>query len=103
MLDRPLPAGVLSAVALGLGTARVHPALITSVSDRAHPARRAGALGTYRFWRDLGHAVGALVAGVLADTAGLDATVLTAGSGLLAACWVAETGGALRVRTAGRG
>lgn len=108
LLDRPLLAGVLSAVALGLGTAMVYPALIASVSDHAHPAWRAGALGTYRFWRDLGYAVGALVAGVLADIAGLDATVLaaavlTAGSGLLAACWITETGGAPRIRTAGRG
>ncbi|MET8804119.1 MFS transporter [Streptomyces sp. NPDC004546] len=95
LLDTPLLAGVLSAVALGLGTAMVYPALIASVSDHAHPAWRAGALGTYRFWRDIGYAVGALVAGVLADALGLDATVvaaaaLTAGSGLLAARWISE-------------
>jgi MFS family permease len=95
LLDTPLLAGVLSAVALGLGTAMVYPALIASVSDHAHPAWRAGALGAYRFWRDIGYAVGALVAGVLADALGLDATVvaaaaLTAGSGLLAAHWISE-------------
>ncbi|MGW5432889.1 MFS transporter [Streptomyces sp. NPDC004059] len=95
LLDTPLLAGVLSAVVLGLGTAMVYPALIASVSDHAHPAWRAGALGTYRFWRDIGYAVGALVAGVLADALGLDATVLaaaalTAGSGLLAARWISE-------------
>ncbi|MGW2422985.1 MFS transporter [Streptomyces sp. NPDC001709] len=97
LLDTPLLAGVLSAVALGLGTAMVYPALIACVSDHAHPAWRAGALGTYRFWRDIGYAVGALVAGVLADALGLDATViaaavLTAGSGLLAARWISEGG-----------
>ncbi|GAA3635033.1 MFS transporter [Streptomyces chitinivorans] len=95
LLDRPLLAGVLSAVALGIGTAMVYPALIASVSDHAHPAWRAGALGTYRFWRDIGYAAGALVAGVLADALGLEATVvaaavLTAASGLLAARWIAE-------------
>ncbi|WP_433447409.1 MFS transporter [Streptomyces sp. CA-142005] len=95
LLDTPLLAGVLSAVTLGLGTAMVYPALIASVSDHAHPAWRAGALGTYRFWRDIGYAVGALVAGVLADALGLNATVvaaaaLTAGSGLLAARWIGE-------------
>ncbi|WP_406405737.1 MFS transporter [Streptomyces sp. NBC_01643] len=58
LLDRPLLAGGLSAVALGLGTAMVYPALIASVSDHAHPAWRANALGTYRFWRDIGYAVG---------------------------------------------
>ncbi|MGW4162357.1 MFS transporter [Streptomyces sp. NPDC004788] len=95
LLDRPLLAGVLSAVFLGLGTAMVYPALLASVSDHAHPAWRAGALGTYRFWRDLGYAVGALVAGVLADVLGLNATVvaaavLTALSGLIAARWISE-------------
>ncbi|MFF0749418.1 MFS transporter [Streptomyces sp. NPDC004267] len=95
LLDRPLLAGVLSAVFLGLGTAMVYPALIASVSDHAHPAWRAGALGTYRFWRDIGYAAGALVAGVLADLLGLNATivaaaVLTAVSGLVAARWISE-------------
>ncbi|TDE36489.1 MFS transporter [Actinomadura sp. 6K520] len=95
LLDRPLLAGILSAVALGIGTAMVYPALIASVSDHAHPTWRANALGAYRFWRDIGYAAGALVAGVLADTLGLNATViaaavLTAGSGLLAARWITE-------------
>ncbi|WP_129308536.1 MFS transporter [Streptomyces sp. L2] len=95
LLGRPLLAGILSAVFLGIGTAMVYPALIASVSDHAHPAWRANALGTYRFWRDVGYAAGALVAGVLADTFGLNATViaaavLTAASGLLAARWISE-------------
>ncbi|MFF7444455.1 MFS transporter [Streptomyces sp. NPDC008122] len=95
LLDHPLLAGILSAVGLGLGTALVYPALIASVSDHAHPSWRAHALGTYRFWRDIGYAAGALVAGVLADALGLDATVLaaavlTALSGLLAARWMTD-------------
>ncbi|WP_112469527.1 MFS transporter [Streptomyces triticisoli] len=95
LLHRPLLAGILSAVALGIGTAMVYPALIASVSDHAHPAWRANALGTYRFWRDIGYAAGALVAGILADAFGLNATViaaavLTAASGLLAARWITE-------------
>jgi MFS family permease len=90
LLDRPLLAGILSAVVLGLGTAMVYPALIASVSDHAHPTWRANALGTYRFWRDIGYAAGALVAGVLADTLGLNATVIAAASGLLAAHWITE-------------
>jgi MFS family permease len=73
----------------------VYPALIASISDHAHPAWRANASGTYRFWRDIGYAAGALVAGVLADWLGLNATViaaavLTAASGLLAARWITE-------------
>ncbi|MFE4516184.1 MFS transporter [Kitasatospora sp. NPDC056783] len=95
LLDRPLLAGIASAVLLGLGTAMVYPALIASVSDHAHPSRRANALGTYRFWRDIGYAAGALLAGVLADALGLGATivaaaVLTAASGLLAARLIGE-------------
>ncbi|WP_230420971.1 MFS transporter [Actinomadura soli] len=96
LLNRPLLAGITSAIALGLGTAMVYPALIAAVSDHAHPAWRANALGTYRFWRDLGYAAGALLAGVLADALGLNATViaaaaLTAASGLLAARWITGT------------
>ena len=95
LLDRPLLAGLASATALGLGTAMVYPTLIASISDHAHPAWRANALGTYRFWRDTGYAVGALVAGILADALGLNATViaaaaLTAVSGLLSARWITE-------------
>ena len=95
LLGRPLLAGLISAVFLGIGTAMVYPTLIASVSDHAHPAWRANALGTYRFWRDIGYAAGALVAGILADALGLNATVvaaavLTAGSGLLAARWISE-------------
>jgi MFS family permease len=93
LLVRPLLAGIVSAIALGIGTAMVYPALIASVSDHAHPAWRANALGTYRFWRDIGYAAGALIAGILADQLGLNATViaaaiLTAASGLLAARWI---------------
>jgi MFS family permease len=93
LLDRPLLAGIVSAVALGIGTAMVYPALIAAVSDHAHPTWRANALGTYRFWRDIGYAAGALVAGILADAVGLEATVvaaavLTAASGALAAHWI---------------
>ena len=93
--EQPLLAGVLSAVALGIGTAMVYPALIAAVSDHAHPTWRPNALGTYRFWRDIGYAAGALIAGILADAFGLNAAViaaavLTAGSGLLAARWITE-------------
>lgn len=107
LLDRPLLAGVVSAVALGIGTAMVYPTLIASISDHAHPSWRANALGTYRFWRDVGYAVGALVAGILADLLGLEATVvaaavLTAGSGLLAARWIGERSASQDVEAEGR-
>jgi MFS family permease len=60
---------------LGLGTAMVYPTLIAAVSDASHPSWRARSLSVYRFWRDLGYAVGALVSGLVADTVGLGAAI----------------------------
>jgi MFS family permease len=56
---------------LGLGTALVYPTLLAAVSDVAHPDWRASAVGVYRLWRDGGYAIGALIAGVLADLLGV--------------------------------
>jgi MFS family permease len=61
----------LASALLGLGTAMVYPTLIAAVSDASHPSWRARSLSVYRFWRDLGYAIGALSAGVIADTLGL--------------------------------
>jgi MFS family permease len=61
---------LVAAVLLGLGTAMVYPTLIAAVSDASHPSWRAGSLSVYRFWRDLGYAIGALASGVLADLFG---------------------------------
>jgi MFS family permease len=78
----------LAAVLLGTGTAMVYPTLLAVIGDVAHPTWRASAIGIYRFWRDAGFAVGALVAGVLADRFGMPAAIgavaaLTATSGLV--------------------
>jgi MFS family permease len=56
-----------AAILLGVGTAMVYPTLLAAISDVAHPRWRGSAVGVYRLWRDGGYAVGALVAGVLAD------------------------------------
>ncbi len=60
---------------LGLGTAMVYPSLIAAVSDASHPSWRARSLSVYRFWRDLGYAIGALSAGIIADRFGLSAAI----------------------------
>ncbi len=60
----------LASVLLGVGTAMVYPTLIASVSDASHPSWRARSLSVYRFWRDLGYAIGALIAGILTDLFG---------------------------------
>jgi MFS family permease len=65
------------AVLLGIGTALVYPTLLAAVSDVAHPSWRASAVGVYRLWRDAGYAVGALVAGILADALGVPFAVAT--------------------------
>jgi MFS family permease len=57
-------------ILLGLGTAMVYPTLIAAVSDASHPSWRARSLSVYRFWRDMGYAIGALVAGIIADLFG---------------------------------
>jgi MFS family permease len=76
-----------TAVALGLGTALVYPTLIAAMSDAVSPIDRAPVVGVYRFWRDSGYALGALIAGGVADTLGFGGAIaivaaLTAGSGL---------------------
>ena len=59
------------AVLLGAGTAMVYPTLLAAIGDVAHPAWRASAVGVYRLWRDLGYAVGAILAGLVADLFGI--------------------------------
>ena len=85
-----------AAVALGVGTALVYPTLLAAIGDLAHPSWRASAVGTYRLWRDLGFAVGALLTGVIADlvsprTAVWVVAALTFVSGLVVALRMAET------------
>jgi rhodanese-related sulfurtransferase len=84
------------AVLLGLGTAMVYPTLLAAIGDVAHPRWRASAVGVYRLWRDLGYAVGALLAGLVADAFGLTAATLTVAaltlaSGVVVAARMRET------------
>jgi MFS family permease len=83
-------------VLLGLGTAMVYPTLLAAIGDVAHPLWRASAVGVYRLWRDLGYALGAVLAGVIADFLGVGSAIwvvaaLTFASGLLAALRMTET------------
>jgi MFS family permease len=84
------------AVLLGIGTAMVYPTLLAAIGDIASPAWRASAIGVYRFWRDLGYALGAVIAGLAADLIGLSGAMwivagLTFLSGLLVASRMTET------------
>jgi len=66
---------LVASLLLGIGTAMVYPSLIAAVSDASHPSWRARSLSVYRFWRDLGYAIGALSAGIIADRFGLSAAI----------------------------
>jgi MFS family permease len=86
----------VGAVLLGVGTAMVYPTLLAGIGDVAAPAWRASAIGVYRFWRDLGYAIGAVIAGITADLLGLNGALwivaaLTFVSGLIVASRMQET------------
>ena len=87
---------VVAAALLGAGTAMVYPTLLAAIGDIAHPLWRARSVGVYRLWRDSGFAVGALLAGILADAVSIEASIwavaaLTAASGLIVAIRMVET------------
>lgn len=89
-------AWALGAIVLGAGTAMVYPTLLAAIGDVAHPTWRARSVGIYRLWRDGGFAVGALLAGILADLISIPAAIyivaaLTALSGLIVAVRMYET------------
>jgi MFS family permease len=80
---------VAAAILLGLGTALVYPNFLTVVAESTHPSQRAETLSIFRFWRDSGYVIGALLAGILADMIGMSAAILviagiTATAGLVA-------------------
>ena len=84
------------AIVLGIGTAMVYPTLLAAIGDVAHPSWRARSIGVYRLWRDGGFAVGALLAGIVADLVSIAAAIhavaaLTALSGLVVVVRMHET------------
>lgn len=85
----------LAALLLGLGTAMVYPTLLAAIGDVAPPSWRASAVGVYRLWRDLGYAIGALLAGIVADAFGVAAAIsgvagVTGASGVIVALRMRE-------------
>lgn len=95
-LGGSLQSWVWAAVGLGVGTALVYPTLLSAVADVAPPPIRSSALGVYRFWRDLGFAVGALAMGAMADISNMRVALLATGaltlaSGLVVAMLMPET------------
>lgn len=69
---------VLSAI-LGWGTAMVYPTFLASIADNTNPTDRAKSIGTFRLWRDLGYAIGAVVTGIIADLFNINSAILLIG------------------------
>jgi MFS family permease len=96
VIGRSFGAWIAGVFLLGLGTAMVYPTLLAAISDVAHPTWRGSAVGVYRLWRDLGYAIGALLAGLLADALGIPFAIATIGgltllSGVIVAAVMRET------------
>lgn len=68
----------LSAI-LGLGTALVYPTFLSTIAQVTSPNQRAESIGTFRLWRDLGYAVGAIISGITADVFGVTYAILLIG------------------------
>lgn len=69
---------ILSSI-LGFGTALVYPTFLATIAENTHPADRAKSLGIFRFWRDLGYAIGAILTGIIADAFGISASIVVIG------------------------
>lgn len=96
LVQNRFPIWTAAAVLLGLGTAMVYPTLLAAIGDVSHPDWRASALGVYRLWRDSGYAVGALLAGIVADKLGMSPAIacvaaLTLLSGIITLVLMRET------------
>lgn len=69
---------ILSAV-LGFGTAMVYPTFLATIAENVHPADRSNSIGIFRFWRDMGYAIGAIATGIIADRLGVNASIFIIG------------------------
>jgi len=88
----------IAALLIGFGTAMMYSNCLAAICDHADPSWRSSALGAYRFWRDLGYAIGALVTGAVADWVGIPwsigfTAILTALAGLLVFLFYEEVSG----------
>ncbi|HET9058066.1 MAG TPA: MFS transporter [Chitinophagaceae bacterium] len=64
------------AALLGWGTAMVYPTFLATVAENTNPSDRAQSLGIFRFWRDMGYAIGAALTGVIADWFNISVSVI---------------------------
>jgi MFS family permease len=77
--ERFISLALISAV-LGLGTALVYPTFLSTIAQATSPRQRAESIGTFRLWRDLGYAFGAVISGLTADFFGIQYAIILIGS-----------------------
>jgi MFS family permease len=58
---------VTISILLGIGTAIVYPTFLSSIAEDTNPVQRAKSIGVFRFWRDFGYVIGALLTAVLTN------------------------------------
>jgi MFS family permease len=98
-----VPTATAAAALLGFGTALVYPTLIAAISDAVSPVARAPVVGVYRFWRDAGYALGAIVAGAVGDALGYGGAIgVVAGLTAISGLWVLVDMPGRTVRTSTR-
>jgi MFS family permease len=73
------PLLVIISVSLGIGTAIVYPTFLAAIAEATHPKQRAESIGTFRLWRDLGYAIGAILSGIIADFFGIKSAIILIG------------------------
>ncbi|MFA6084198.1 MFS transporter [Mucilaginibacter sp.] len=71
---------IVLSVILGIGTALVYPTFLAAIAENTHPADRPKSIGTFRLWRDLGYAIGAILTGVISDVFNINASILLIGA-----------------------
>ncbi len=75
---------------IGLGTALVYPTFLSCIGQATHPLQRAESIGTFRLWRDLGYAIGAIISGLMADRFGIDYAIFFIGGLTVLSAWVLQ-------------
>ncbi|MDT0642617.1 MFS transporter [Zunongwangia sp. F363] len=70
---------VAIAFILGLGTALVYPTFLSAIATATNPTQRAESIGAFRFWRDSGYAIGAILSGIIADLLGVPFAIISIG------------------------
>jgi len=70
---------IVISVILGIGTAIVYPTFLSSIAEDTNPQQRAKSIGVFRFWRDLGYVIGALLTGIMTDFFSIEFSIITIG------------------------